>query len=94
MVEGLTGIPIVSTLMMLWVTLAVVVVAGALDGQYSLDGAPAPAAEPAPEPVPTPAARGHLPIRAGVVARALLRAGPRRAVRFAAARAVPTARPR
>ena len=58
MVEGLTGIPIVSTLMMLWVTLAVVVVAGALDGQYSLDGALAPAAEPAPEPAPTPAARG------------------------------------
>src|SRR3954454_21870399 len=58
MVEGLTGIPIVSTLMMLWVKLAVVVVAGALDGQYSLDGAPAPAAEPAPEPAPTPVGRG------------------------------------
>jgi tetratricopeptide (TPR) repeat protein len=56
LVEGLTGIPIVSTLMLLWLTLAVVVVAGALDGQYSLDGAPA-AVEPVPEPVPT-AARG------------------------------------
>jgi tetratricopeptide (TPR) repeat protein len=56
-VEGLTGIPIVSTLMLLWLTMAVIVVAGALDGQYSLDGAPAPAAEPVPEPVPT-AARG------------------------------------
>ena len=58
MIEGLTGIPIVSTLMMVWVTLAVVVVAGALDGQYSLDGAPRPAAEPAPEPVLTSAAKG------------------------------------
>ncbi len=58
MVEGLTGIPIVSTLMLLWVTLAVVVVAGALDGQYSLDGALAPAAAPAPEPMPTAAAKG------------------------------------
>jgi tetratricopeptide (TPR) repeat protein len=46
-VEGLTGIPIVSTLMMLWVTMAVVVVAGALLGQYSLDAAPA-AVEPEP----------------------------------------------
>jgi len=58
MIEGLTGIPIVSTLMLLWVTLAVVVVAGALDGQYSLDGALAPAAEPAPEPVLAAAAKG------------------------------------
>ncbi|MEO7913458.1 MAG: hypothetical protein ABIV47_27725 [Roseiflexaceae bacterium] len=57
MVEGLTGIPIVSTLMMLWVTLAVIVVAGALDGQYSLDSVPAVAAEPVPAPV-LPAARG------------------------------------
>jgi tetratricopeptide (TPR) repeat protein len=56
MIEGLTGIPIVSTLMMLWVTLAVVVVAGAVDGQYSLDGAAEAAAEPAP--VPVAAARG------------------------------------
>jgi tetratricopeptide (TPR) repeat protein/O-antigen ligase len=56
-VEGLTGIPIVSTLMLLWLTLAVVVVAGALDGQYSLDSAPA-IAEPAPEPAVTPAAKG------------------------------------
>jgi tetratricopeptide (TPR) repeat protein len=46
LIEGLTGIPIVSTLMMLWVTLAVVVVAGAVDGQYSLDAAPNAAAEP------------------------------------------------
>nr|MDQ2998110.1 hypothetical protein [Chloroflexota bacterium] len=58
MVEGLTGIPIVSSLMMLWVALAVVVVAGAVDGQYSLDGAPAIAAEPAPAPVLAAAARG------------------------------------
>ena len=58
MIEGLTGIPIVSSLMMLWVTLAAVVVAGALDGQYSLDGALAPAAEPAPAPALAAAARG------------------------------------
>ncbi|MEP7188365.1 MAG: hypothetical protein ABI901_04135, partial [Roseiflexaceae bacterium] len=58
MVEGLTGIPIVSSLMMLWVALAVVVVAGAVDGQYSLDSAPAIAAEPAPAPVLAAAARG------------------------------------
>jgi len=49
-VEGLTGIPIVSTLMMLWITMGVVVVAGGLAGEYSLDAvAPAgPAAEPGP----------------------------------------------
>ncbi len=39
-VEGLTGIPIVSTLMMFWVTLALVVTGGALSGQYSLSLAP------------------------------------------------------
>ncbi|GAC1639201.1 MAG: O-antigen ligase family protein [Herpetosiphon sp.] len=32
LLEGVTGIPIVSTLMMLWVTLAVVIVGGRLDG--------------------------------------------------------------
>jgi tetratricopeptide (TPR) repeat protein len=59
MVEGLTGIPIVSTLMLLWLTLAVVVVAGALDGQYSLDSAPAAAdAVQAPDPEPAPSAKG------------------------------------
>ncbi|HEU5098536.1 MAG TPA: hypothetical protein VFU22_05925, partial [Roseiflexaceae bacterium] len=65
MVEGLTGIPIVSTLMMLWLTMAVVVVAGALDGQYALDGAPILAAEPAPEPAPSPAAKGQAANRGG-----------------------------
>lgn len=39
-VEGLTGIPIVSTLMMFWVTLALVVTGGAVTGQYSLSLAP------------------------------------------------------
>ncbi|MDW8388787.1 MAG: O-antigen ligase family protein [Oscillochloridaceae bacterium] len=47
-VEGLTGIPIVSTLMMFWVILALVVAGGAMNGQYSLSLAPA-AVEPAPE---------------------------------------------
>jgi tetratricopeptide (TPR) repeat protein len=53
-IEGLTGIPIVSTLMMLWVTMAVIVVAGALAGEYTLGAtAPAPmAADPAPAPQP------------------------------------------
>jgi hypothetical protein len=56
-VEGLTGIPIVSTLMMLWVTIAVLVVGGALAGQYSLD-APEPLVESVAEPaVEAPAAR-------------------------------------
>jgi len=55
-VEGFTGIPIVSTLMMLWVTMGVVVVAGALAGQYSLDVV-APV-EPAAEPAPSAPAKG------------------------------------
>lgn len=58
-VEGLTGIPIVSTLMMLWVTIAILVVSGALAGQYSLD---APAAEPAAPldaPATAPVAKGQ-----------------------------------
>lgn len=51
-VEGLTGIPIVSTLMMLWLTIAIVVAVGALMGEYRLPGS-APAAEPArPDGVP------------------------------------------
>ncbi|MFL5805208.1 MAG: O-antigen ligase family protein, partial [Roseiflexaceae bacterium] len=50
-VEGLSGIPIVSTLMMLWLTMAVVVVAGVLMGQYTLDAAVQPALEPAAQPV-------------------------------------------
>jgi tetratricopeptide (TPR) repeat protein len=49
-IEGLFGIPIVSTLMMLWLTMAVLVVAGALAGQYSLDAAMAQESEPLPEP--------------------------------------------
>jgi O-antigen ligase len=59
MVEGLTGIPIVSTLMMLWVTLALLVVGGALAGQYSLDAAVQPTGSTATEPAAatTPAAR-------------------------------------
>jgi len=54
-VEGLTGIPIVSTLMMLWVTMGVIVVAGGLAGQYSLDGSAQ--AEPAVEPAPAAATK-------------------------------------
>jgi tetratricopeptide (TPR) repeat protein len=74
-VEGLTGIPIVSTLMMLWVTMAVVVVAGALAGEYSLDGrasAPAEApveAAPATVPKSAPASNRGGNRRQGAVAR-------------------------
>src|SRR5262245_5135967 len=45
-VEGFTGIPIVSTLMMLWLTMAILIVGGMLAGQYSLDAAAQPAAKP------------------------------------------------
>jgi tetratricopeptide (TPR) repeat protein len=45
--EGVTGIPIVATLMLLWITIAVVVVSGLLMGEYSLT-APAPAVVEAP----------------------------------------------
>lgn len=50
-IEGLTGIPIVSTLMMLWVTLAISVVGGSLAGQYSL-GASTPQEESTPTDPP------------------------------------------
>ncbi|MEM8535001.1 MAG: O-antigen ligase family protein [Chloroflexota bacterium] len=48
-IEGLTGIPIVATLMMLWLTLAVLVVSGSLSGQYALDGREPEPLEAAPE---------------------------------------------
>jgi tetratricopeptide (TPR) repeat protein len=54
-VEGLTGIPIVSTLMMLWVTLGVLVSGGAVAGHYRLSLAPEPAAAPEAPPEPAPA---------------------------------------
>jgi tetratricopeptide (TPR) repeat protein len=63
-VEGLTGIPIVSTLMMLWLTMALVVVAGAIAGEYSLDGAPA-VIEGAATEVPEQPARGQNVPRGG-----------------------------
>lgn len=50
--EGLTGIPIVSTLMMFWITLGLVVVGGMLAGHYTLGAVAAPAAEPTAEAVP------------------------------------------
>lgn len=52
-VEGLTGIPIVSTLMLLWVTIAVTVATGAMLGEYTAT-APEAAIEPQPEPAPEP----------------------------------------
>ncbi len=44
--EGLSGIPIVSTLTMLWVTLGVLVAGGILDGQLTLGAVPASVAAP------------------------------------------------
>jgi tetratricopeptide (TPR) repeat protein len=62
-VEVLVGIPIVSTLTMLWTSFGVLVVGGVLAGLYTLDGEPVPAAEPAPistapAPATKPARRG------------------------------------
>lgn len=55
-VEGLTGIPIVATLMLLWVTIAICYAAGALHGEYSAsEPSPAPEPEPGPaQPAPAP----------------------------------------
>ncbi len=50
--EGLTGIPIVSTLTMLWVTLGVLVAGGILDGQLTLAAVPASVAAPVVEEAP------------------------------------------
>ncbi len=60
-VEGLTGIPIVSTLMMLWVTMALTIIGGKIAGLLPDGGAYAPVASP-PEPasssvLATPAAQ-------------------------------------
>lgn len=70
-VEGLTGIPIVSTLMMFWVTLGLAVVGGMLAGHYALGATPA--AEPArvPAPAPTGGKRkpGAAPPQRGAAAR-------------------------
>ncbi len=54
--EGLTGIPIVSTLTMLWITLGVLVTGGLLDGLVQIGDSGAPAAAPAAEEAPLPAA--------------------------------------
>jgi tetratricopeptide (TPR) repeat protein len=57
--EAFVGIPIVSTLMMFWLTLGVTVVAGHLAGVYTLGGEPAPAPAVAqPEPVKASAGQG------------------------------------
>ncbi|MFV9504172.1 MAG: hypothetical protein AB4911_06360 [Oscillochloridaceae bacterium umkhey_bin13] len=56
-VEGLTGIPIVSSLMMFWVTLGLTVTGGAVAGHYRLSLAPAPP-EPTPAVEASPVAKG------------------------------------
>lgn len=61
-IEGLTGIPIVSTLMLQWVSFAIVVAAGGIAGAYRMPGAapvqPAPAPAPAVTPAPPARQRG------------------------------------
>ena len=52
--EGLAGIPIVSTLMMLWVSLALTVTGGAVAGHYQLTLAPAEPIRDETEAVPAP----------------------------------------
>ncbi len=55
LVEGLTGIPVVSTLMTFWLAIALLVVLGGLAGEYLLPGerpAAAPASEPSPAEMP------------------------------------------
>lgn len=84
-VEGLTGIPIVSTLTMFWVTLGLAVTGGALAGHYRLSLAPAPAEAEAPAPAPASPApakqpqptRKRQPAQRGAAARGA--AQPRRA---------------
>lgn len=71
--EGLTGIPIVSTLTLLWVSFAMLIAGGKLEGQL----APSPVQEEAPAPVETaaatapatPKARGGRGARAGATPR-------------------------
>jgi tetratricopeptide (TPR) repeat protein len=46
--EGMTGIPVVSTLTMFWMTLAITVVGGMLAGHYVIGKVPAPTAEAPP----------------------------------------------
>ncbi len=81
-VEGLTGIPIVSTLMLLWMSFALVVAAGGIAGEYALPGA-APADAPADQaavPVPVAAKKSTSPPR-GARRQAVRRgASPARAV--------------
>lgn len=84
--EGLSGIPIVSTLTMLWVAMGVLVAGGILDGQLHLAGAPAAAPVEAETPAPTPAAKPAAGRRGSGSGRA---AGRSRASRGAA----PAARP-
>jgi tetratricopeptide (TPR) repeat protein len=67
-VEGLTGIPIVVTLMLLWLTYAATVAGGAISGAYALHAEQQPATEPAdtaPVASPAPAPKGRQSGRGG-----------------------------
>ncbi len=57
-VEGLTGIPIVATLMMLWVTFAITLVTGKFAGHYTLSAADAATPQPATAAQTTTDAQG------------------------------------
>jgi len=66
--EGLFGIPIVSSLMMLWLSIALVFVIGVLEGQYSIsapvavaeaEAQPEQAAAPSAAPAVKPGAKGQ-----------------------------------
>ncbi|WP_129632936.1 tetratricopeptide repeat protein [Candidatus Oscillochloris fontis] len=66
LVEGGFGIPIVATLMMLWVAVAITVVGGALDGHYALSLAPPapPTSEPEAQRRGSAKGRNKPPLRA------------------------------
>ncbi|MDW8212799.1 MAG: hypothetical protein RMJ55_04530 [Roseiflexaceae bacterium] len=76
-VEGLTGIPIVSTLMLQWVSFALVVAAGGIAGEYRLPGAAPvqPTSAPAPAAAPATSARQRGGRRAQAVKRGSSSAG-------------------
>lgn len=90
-VEVLVGIPVVSTLTMLWTSFAILVVTGLLAGVYTTNGEPVPAAEPVPvSTTPTPAettrrnrnqrtgggrAQAPVPVRSGAAGMTLLGVG-------------------
>lgn len=72
-VEGLTGIPIVSSLMLFWIAIATIVCVGLLYGQVRFGAQPEP--EPAPEPAPAAKQQGGRS-RRGAAQRGAAQRGP------------------